>query len=36
MMDYPFHFDRRGRTAEASGDEHIRDMIEQVLFVFSG
>ncbi len=33
---YPFHVDGRGRSAEASGDEHIRQMIEQVLFTTPG
>ena len=36
QVDYPFHFDSRGRTAETSEDEHIRDMIEQVLFTSPG
>ncbi|MFZ4859030.1 MAG: GPW/gp25 family protein [Desulfuromonadaceae bacterium] len=35
-IDYPYHFDSRGRTAEAGGDVHIRDMIEQVLFTNPG
>ena len=35
-FDYPFHFDGRGRTAETTYDEHIRDMIEQVLFTTPG
>jgi phage baseplate assembly protein W len=35
-IDYPFHFDRRGRTAEADDEEHIRDLIEQVLFTTPG
>jgi hypothetical protein len=35
-IDYPFHFDHRGRTAEADYDDHIRDMIEQVLFTNPG
>ncbi|MEO0078970.1 MAG: GPW/gp25 family protein [candidate division WOR-3 bacterium] len=35
-ISYPFHFDHRGRTAEASYHEHIRDMIEQVLFTNPG
>jgi phage baseplate assembly protein W len=33
---YPFSFDGRGRTAAASGDDHIRDLIEQVLFTSPG
>lgn len=36
QVDYPLHFDSRGRTGETSGDEHIRDMIEQVLFTSPG
>jgi hypothetical protein len=35
-IDYPFHFDRRGRTAATGDDEHIRDMIEEFLFTNPG
>lgn len=35
-VDFPFHFDRRGRTAEADVDGYIRDLIEQVLFTSPG
>ena len=35
-VDYPHHFDTRGRTAETGEDEHIRDLIEQVLFTSPG
>lgn len=35
-IDFPFHFDSRGRTATAGDDDHIRDMIEQFLFTSSG
>jgi phage baseplate assembly protein W len=35
-VDYPFDYDRRGRTAETSYEDHIRDMIEQVLFTAPG
>jgi hypothetical protein len=35
-IDFPFHFDGRGRTAEVSTDDHIRDLIEQVLFTSPG
>lgn len=35
-IDYPFHFDRRGRTALTGDDDHIRDMIEQFLFTNAG
>ena len=36
QIDYPFHFDSRGRTAEVNEAGHIRDMIEQVLFTSPG
>ena len=36
QVDYPFHFDGRGRTASTGQDEHIRDLIEQVLFTAPG
>ena len=35
-VDYPFHIDERGKTAETSDEEHIRDMIEQILFTLPG
>jgi phage baseplate assembly protein W len=35
-LDYPFHVDSRGRTAQTTTDEHIRDLIEQVLFTGPG
>ena len=35
-VDFPFHFDGRGRTAETAGDVHIRDLVEQVLFTAPG
>jgi phage baseplate assembly protein W len=35
-IDYSFHFDNRGRTAATGDDDHIRDMIEQVLFTSPG
>jgi uncharacterized protein len=35
-IDFPFHFDSRGRTAGAGADDHIRDMIEQFLFTNAG
>ena len=35
-IDYPFHFDSRGRTAATDDDEHIRDMIEQLIFTNPG
>jgi phage baseplate assembly protein W len=35
-LDYPFHFDDRGRTALTDEEDHIRDMIEQFLFTNPG
>ena len=35
-IDYPFHFDPRGRTAATDDDDHVRDMIEQLLFTSPG
>ena len=35
-IDYPFHFDDRGRTAGTTDDDHIRDLIEQFLFTNAG
>jgi phage baseplate assembly protein W len=35
-VDHPYRFDARGRTAETSTSEHIRDLIEQVLFTAPG
>jgi phage baseplate assembly protein W len=35
-IDFPFHFDSRGRTAVTDDNDHIRDMIEQFLFTNSG
>jgi phage baseplate assembly protein W len=35
-VDYPFHFDRLGRTATTRYDDHVRDMIEQLLFTNPG
>jgi phage baseplate assembly protein W len=35
-LDYPFRFDGRGRTAVTGEADHIRDMIEQVLFTNPG
>ncbi|GLF93120.1 GPW/gp25 family protein [Streptomyces yaizuensis] len=33
---FPFRIDRRGRTAGAAYDEHVRDLIEQLLFTAPG
>jgi len=35
-VDFPFHFDQLRRTAQDPDDEHIRDMIEQVLLTNPG
>lgn len=35
-LDYPLHLDGRNRTATTDEDEHIRDMIYQVLFTNPG
>ncbi len=36
QLHFPLQFDERGRTAEASADGHLRDLIEQVLFTAPG
>jgi len=36
QIDYPFHLNVRGRTADADQEDHIRDLIEQVLFTSPG
>ncbi|MDT5271225.1 MAG: uncharacterized protein QOH49_3411 [Acidobacteriota bacterium] len=36
QLDYPYHFDGRRRTADTTQDEHVRDLIEQVLFTAPG
>jgi phage baseplate assembly protein W len=35
-IDFPFHFDGRGATALTDESDHIRDMIEQLLFTSPG
>jgi phage baseplate assembly protein W len=35
-IKFPFQFDHRGRTALSDDDDHIRQMIEQVLFTSPG
>jgi uncharacterized protein len=34
--DFPFRFDGRGRTALADEPDHVRDLIEQLLFTHPG
>ncbi len=35
-IDFPFHFDSRGRTAATDDADHVRDMIEQLIFTNPG
>ena len=35
-IDYPFQFNPAGRTATTDDDDHIRDMIHQLLFTSPG
>src|SRR5215203_7393742 len=35
-VDFPYRFDGRGRTAVTEAVDHIRDLIEQVLFTAPG
>src|SRR5271167_1431123 len=35
-IDFPFHFDGRGQTATTDDNDHIRDMIEELLFTSPG
>lgn len=35
-IDFPFHVDALGQTAVTDDDDHIRDMIEQLLFTSPG
>src|SRR3974377_2327053 len=35
-IDFALHFDNRGGTASTSDDDHIRDLIEQLLFTNPG
>src|SRR6185503_4204140 len=35
-LDYPYHFDGRGRSASTTEADHVRDLIEQVLFTQPG
>lgn len=36
QVDFPYHFDGRERTSETSEEDHIRDLIEQILFTNPG
>jgi hypothetical protein len=35
-FDFPMHLDGRGRTAVTDTDDHVRDLIHQVLFTSPG
>lgn len=35
-VDFPFHVDGRGRTASTGYPDHVRDLIEQLLFTTPG
>jgi phage baseplate assembly protein W len=35
-IDFPYYIDRRGRTALSHAANHVRDLIEQVLFTSPG
>ncbi len=36
QVNFPYRFDARGRTAGADEADHVRDLIEQVLFTHPG
>jgi uncharacterized protein len=35
-VDFPYRIDARGRTADIDDDQHVRDLVEQVLFTTPG
>lgn len=35
-IDYPFRVDARGRTADTTDEDYVRDLVEQVLFTSPG
>ena len=35
-IDYPFRVDGRGRTADTTDEDYVRDLVEQVLFTAQG
>jgi phage baseplate assembly protein W len=36
QVDFPYHVDGRGRTAGTGAEDHLRDLVEQVLFTAPG
>lgn len=35
-LDFPFHADAQGRSATTTDEDHVRDLIEQLLFTVPG
>lgn len=35
-LDFPFHFDASGRSAQTGTADHVRDLVEQLLFTAPG
>jgi uncharacterized protein len=35
-IDYPYRFDQRGRTGTTDDEDHVHDLVEQVLFTAPG
>lgn len=35
-VDFPYHVDARGRTGSTDDPDHVRDLVEQVLFTAPG
>ncbi|MFI6875332.1 GPW/gp25 family protein [Streptomyces sp. NPDC050400] len=35
-LDFPFRIDTRGRSADTTDEDHVRDLIEQLLFTVPG
>ncbi|MCQ4164902.1 GPW/gp25 family protein [Tahibacter harae] len=35
-IDFPYHFDSRGHSAGTGRDDHVRDLIEQLIFTSPG
>jgi uncharacterized protein len=36
QIDYPYHINSKGKTADTDYNDHIRDLVEQVLFTSPG
>ncbi|MFC4015157.1 GPW/gp25 family protein [Nonomuraea purpurea] len=35
-LDFPFHIDAHGNSATTTDEDHVRDMVEQLLFTIPG